>query len=298
MYTVDHLEKRGIKISSVRGDEVIAHCPFHIDAHPSFAANLRKGVFICFACGERGTFRKLGVDQVPKVHWGDFSKLLKTEEVGMIFELPRGFKEIDGKEKESVYLQYLKSRQIDGTAIKRFNIGFCESGIYHDRVVIPFETGFVARTIFDGFRGMLIYGKKHQRYLYPLGLPTSKLLFNFNPTNKYLLLVEGVFDALRLATFGYPATAILGCQLHSIQLERLCLSEAENVFVCFDGDEAGRYGAKIACQQLSKFFKVYQINLPDGLDPGSPSLSIADFRRALGDVQLFSRGVHFDVGFC
>lgn len=297
MYTVDHLEKLGIKVTKQRGDEVIAHCPFHHDRTPSFAANLRKGVFICFACGEKGTFRRLGIDVTPRIHWGDFSKLLRAEEAEMIFELPQGFKGVNFKE-NNIYWQYLHNRQIDRTVIKSFNIGFCESGIYHDRVVIPFETGFVARTIFDGFRGILVYGKKHQRYLYPLGLPTSKLLFNFNPTSKYLLLVEGVFDVLRLASFGYPATAILGCQLHSIQLERLCLSEAENVFVCFDGDEAGRHGAEIACQQLSKFFKVYQINLPDGLDPGSSSLSIADFKGALGEAQLFSRGVHFDVGFC
>lgn len=48
-------ERQGIR----KGDEVQHSCAFHDDAHPSAHFNRAKGVFNCFACGEKGTVFKL-----------------------------------------------------------------------------------------------------------------------------------------------------------------------------------------------------------------------------------------------
>ena len=41
------------------GDETSVLCPFHDDHTPSCSVNAVKGIFLCHACGERGTLREL-----------------------------------------------------------------------------------------------------------------------------------------------------------------------------------------------------------------------------------------------
>ena len=52
-------------------NNVIMRCPFHDDNSPSFAMNIYNGLFICYACGEKGGFRsflyKLGLTR-DEVH--------------------------------------------------------------------------------------------------------------------------------------------------------------------------------------------------------------------------------------
>jgi DNA primase len=59
-----------LDVRSVSGDELVCLCPFHGDSSPSLWANKSKGLWICYACGERGStnslLRKLGMT-VPSV---------------------------------------------------------------------------------------------------------------------------------------------------------------------------------------------------------------------------------------
>ena len=41
------------------GDNFITNCPFHDDKTPSFSIHVQNGYFLCFSCGERGSFSKL-----------------------------------------------------------------------------------------------------------------------------------------------------------------------------------------------------------------------------------------------
>lgn len=53
---LEALESYGIHSKKAGGDNVIALCPFHDDHSPSFCINVQNGLFICYACGEKGTF--------------------------------------------------------------------------------------------------------------------------------------------------------------------------------------------------------------------------------------------------
>jgi len=53
------LERHVVKLR-IRGDEATGSCPLHEDKHPSFSANLSKGVFHCFSCGVSGGVKKFG----------------------------------------------------------------------------------------------------------------------------------------------------------------------------------------------------------------------------------------------
>jgi len=62
------LEGYGVHVRSSWG-EVMTTCPFedHPDSHPSFSANLDKGVWLCQACGKRGnTFTLIVQKEIEK----------------------------------------------------------------------------------------------------------------------------------------------------------------------------------------------------------------------------------------
>ena len=91
------------------------------------------------------------------------------------------------------YIQYLNKRGVSVEDFYRWKIGFCPSGLYRSRVIIPSfsESGdltyFVARSIFEN----------NTKYLNP---PVSKdIIFNelMIDWSKPITLVEGVFDALK-----------------------------------------------------------------------------------------------------
>lgn len=53
---IDYMSRAGCSRIRVSGDEAVATCPFHNDTKPSFAMNLRTGLFICYSahCGVTG----------------------------------------------------------------------------------------------------------------------------------------------------------------------------------------------------------------------------------------------------
>ena len=38
----------------IKGNQIMARCPFHEDNNPSLSINLERGMFHCFGCGVRG----------------------------------------------------------------------------------------------------------------------------------------------------------------------------------------------------------------------------------------------------
>ncbi len=274
--TIDELKGKGIKITRVRGDEVLGLCPFHDDKRPSFVANLSKQVYYCFSCGAKGTFRQLGIKSQRTVFRDSYAKLLELlsgndEDVRMIFGLPSEF--IPISDSCNIYWDYIFSRWITREVVDKFSIGYCRVGNYASRIIVPLDVGFVARSIYNDRDGHFIHGRNFRKYLYPIGLPVSKMLFNYNPESSSCLLVEGVFDVLRLASYGLHSTAIFGCQMSSHQVKMICSSSSiSTVYLCFDADDAGVEGMAEAYQELSRYFgsdQVKMVLLPHGGDPAS-----------------------------
>ena len=289
--SIRELEAAGVKITRVRGGEVLGLCPFHDDTNPSFQANIHKRVFICFSCGAKGSFKELGIQGEPKVYRNAYSNLLKQDSnsiIDEVFSLPREFEPIHSK--EGRFWEYLHGRKITYDTIQSFGIGCCKTGAYAGRIVIPMCTGFIARSIYSGRMGELIHGIPFRKYLFPLSLPTNRILYNFDPDSKTLILVEGVMDAIKLATYGVSATAVLTSKLSGHQCDLICeKSRAKKIFVCFDGDDAGESGADLAAEELSGFFgrsQIHIVRLPEGKDPGSMSEKL--FFRYLDSAQTLS----------
>ncbi len=54
-----------------RGNKVTGSCPWHEDKHPSFSADLSKGVFHCFSCGASGGVKRFA--ELVGEPWGTAS---------------------------------------------------------------------------------------------------------------------------------------------------------------------------------------------------------------------------------
>ena len=254
-----------------RGDEYLCLCPFHDDNTPSMNANLKKNVYHCFACGAKGNLGKRGVVK-PVAHnaYRDLYNKVKNPDSIEHFDLPSAFIRLDERNPSNKFFwDYLiGKRQLTVDVIRRFGIGYTPSGDYADRIILPFETGFLGRSVHDD-KTLELMKVRRERYLYPLGLNVSNFLFNFSVLNNPLILVEGAFDALRLATYGVEATAIFGSNLSDNQIHKLCESGAAQVLLAFDSDDAGDEATHKTTLRLKPYFNdIQRIPLPAGKDPG------------------------------
>ena len=266
--------KNWINVESLRGDEALALCPFHGDTNPSLFISIPKLIYHCFSCGAKGHLKGNQKKQQNKdVHKNVFNDLLDSfysEPKQDDYFLPDHYLPLEpSKYYSKPFWDYLvNQREVVPDTIDKFEIGYCVKGDYTDRIIVPLEMGFVARSIHNEVLTKYITGRE-QRYLYPLGLPKDKLLFNFNPDYDPVILVEGVFDALKLDGFGVNATAILGARVSDSQIEMLCDSNSNTITLAFDSDEAGEQASLLASSQIKKYFdEIKVLELPEGADPG------------------------------
>lgn len=97
-----------------------------------------------------------------------------------------------------------------------------------------------------------------------------------------IMVVEGVFDALAMRSFGRPAIAVGSCNPHVFQLA--CLRRKfDNLTICFDNDFWGHYGAYVASTLLRApvcmpRLKDVSCHLETGADLDLRSVSQSDLR--------------------
>jgi hypothetical protein len=130
-------------------------------------------------------------------------------------------------------MRYLNERGVSYADIVKWKMGYCFDGLYRGRVVIPsFDDDgdsnyFIARS----------YTKDSYKYKNP---PASKdIVFNelFIDWNDDLVLVEGVFDAIRAGN----AVPILGSTLRSdSRLLRKIVFNDTPVYMALDPDAADK----------------------------------------------------------
>jgi len=99
-----------------------------------------------------------------------------------------------------------------------------------------------------------------------LALPLPKPLYGVEgvKSRDEVFVVEGAFDWMTLASWGYPTVALLGTRLG--REGRSYLEKFQRVYLVLDADEEGALSAKRIRRELGKRAKV--VNLPGGVkDP-------------------------------
>ncbi len=227
-------------------DELLFYCPFCKHHKRKLSANLDKGVFKCWICNTRGGLsylvRRFGSFD-NRHNWALITQAIdlssaedmfeeKKEKTEQVIELPKEYFCLARKDRifsSKEPLAYLLSRGISSSDILYYKIGYCDTGKYRKRIIIPSfdENGkcnyFSART----------FGKDWLKYKNP---PVSKnIIFNdlLIDWNNPITLVEGIFDAIKINN----AIPILGSTLNeNSQLFQKIVLKQPKVFLGLDQD--------------------------------------------------------------
>lgn len=145
--------------------------------------------------------------------------------------------------------KYLKERNLSIS-----NLMICVNGKWNNRIIIPYysEEGELIY-----FNGRDITGKSKIKYLGPSkesGVGKGDVLWmsTWPIEGSKVYVTEGEFDAMSLKECGFHSAACGGKNLSSKQIEML---RKYHVIMCYDSDEAGKDGLRIAYNLIKKGLK-------------------------------------------
>ena len=262
------------------GSEYLFTCPFCKHHKPKFSVNLNRGAK-CWVCDwkspdVRRVIRRVGsFDQLQewdaitgRVSLSAFDELFGDYEDVVVEEtikLPDSFISLANRNVSLSSLaarQYLKSRGLTEKDLVNWKIGFCTSGEYANRVIIPsFNMNgevnyFIARA----------YNDDWMRYKNP---PVSRdIVFNelFLDWDSDLTIVEGAFDAI---VAGPNAVPILGSTLNErSKLFQAIVRHDTPIYIALDPD-AEKKSNKLISALLKYDVELYKVDISGYDDVGS-----------------------------
>ena len=232
--------------TSLKGNEQAHHCPFCHHHKKKLQINLETQQWHCWVCDSKGRkiqtlLKRLHVDskKIKKVYeiYGDdyIVSSTTTDEEKVELRLPSEFKSLLKKPKglNPLYkkvVQYAKDRDISKEDIIKYNIGYCDGGIYNNRIIIPSYNSdgrlnyFIARSVFT---------EEKFKYKNP---PVSKNVTIFeNQINwkKPITLTEGVFDALAVKRNAIP---LLGKFIPKTLMDSIYKKGVKEIKIILDKD--------------------------------------------------------------
>jgi DNA primase len=191
----------------------------------------------------------------------------------------------------------LVNRGFSEEILKKYGVGFwSRPGTFmNNRLIFPIRdidgylVGFSGRTIFskEMFEEKQIDYKKwiHGRYYHKFPKKgefyTSSLMYNLFSSKNHLgesrkmVLVEGPLDGYKLSMAGINNwVATFGTHISPAQITLLLSANVNSLYIAYDNDEnlAGQIASSNVKKKASDFFHLYDIELPDGQDPGSLSV--------------------------
>ena len=323
-YPKNYLEeiKLRLKVSQVvgktvklkrRGKEFVGLSPFTTEKTPSFTVSDEKGFYHCFSSGEHGNIFDFLI-KTQSIKFGEAVRQLASQ-AGMqpykftSFDLEKekryqtykdilkDYSDYHHKlvfEKNSIALDYLKTRGISGEAITEFQIGFVpENSDYYNHLLKKFTekeillTGlfyknekykkfinrFHSRIIFPirniigdviAFGGRTIQNTKFAKYInspetefYKKG----KHVFNLDKAksapnnNQEVIIVEGYMDVISIYSSGIKnVVSNSGIALTENQIN-LIWKFFSYPIVCLDGDISGQKAALRIAENLLQYIK-------------------------------------------
>ena len=188
------------------------------------------------------------------------SRVITTTEKSGTIELPKEFKPLFQITEKDILgrhaLAYLKKRGISKHDILKYNIGYCEGGVYSKMIIIPSYSNegklnyFVARN-FDS--------NSNVKYKNP---PLSKNIVPFEVFINWsspLVLCEGPFDALAIKRNAIP---LLGKHIQDNLMKQIVTSTVKQIYIALDKD-AQKDAVKFAELLLNEGKEVYLVDLED-----------------------------------
>ena len=264
-------------------DEYLFSCPYCNHHKKKLSINFAKGYWKCWVCDTRGKsiyriVRKFGTYQ-QRQKWLELEGRLDLNEFENIFAemndvveehtiaLPEEFVSLCNKHlplSSQRPLKYLYSRGLTREDILKWKIGYCGSGRYGGRIIIPSFNNdgnvnyFIARS----------YVGHQRKYLNPMA--EKDIIFNQLSVDwdSPVTLVEGVFDAI---VAGENAIPILGSTLReNTKLFQAIAINDTPVYLALDEDAKKKTG-QIVKNMLQYDIELLEIDTSGCEDVGSMS---------------------------
>jgi hypothetical protein len=202
---------------------------------------------------------------------------------------------VDQLEENHPAVVYLRGRNFDPYVLGRqWSVAFCYDSVLtyvRNRIIIPFFSGgelvgWVARYIGNDVLYDPITNRKIPKYYNMPGFQRKTFAFNFDIASKYktMVIVEGVFDALRTGVY---AVAALGKSVSYEMRQRIISAARQNgedttIVVMLDPDQDRREAvlrekhhiARLADQFREGWSRVVEVYIPSGTDPGDTPSSL------------------------
>ena len=203
--------------------------------------------------------------------------------------------------KSNEAINYLKERNLDGEDIKNFKLGFAEKDekklieycksiditdnefkrlglfsekgnfLFKNKIIFPI-TNFRSEVVGFGGRALDDFGPKYLNSSESSIYKKNRTLF-FLPDflkdvkkNKFAIIVEGYFDVIAFNKLGYNNVASPSGTALTIQQLNQISKYTDEIYLCFDNDEAGIKATKRVVEiknNISKDINLYCILLPE-----------------------------------
>jgi len=252
-----------------KSNEYMFWSPFISHHKPKLQINVQTQKWHCWVSNQGGhnlfqLFKKL---KASKEHFDELVELVgdkkyvkrnTNKEDKKIVRLPNEFKPLwlDGNSiirKHAIV--YLKNRGITLVDVIRYGMGYCEEGLYANRIIVPSYSSdgelnyFVGRDIYEG--GM--------KYKNP---PVSKDVIGldlFINWNEPIILCEGVFDAIAIRRNAIP---LFGKTIPKSLMKKIYEKQVKQIYILLDSD-AIMDSIKMTDSLMKNGIDVYYVNLSE-----------------------------------
>lgn len=254
---------------------VAYHCPLCNHHKPKLEVQLLensegKHKWACWACGAKGqTIRSLfkRIDASPE-YMNELSKYVKSTysdstptNQTIFLDLPKEYKSFinnNTRLAKQAY-SYLKNRGLTPQDILKYNIGYCDGGLYNNMIIIP-SYGNDCRLNY--FTARSFEPEPYVKYRNPMVSRDIIAFEMFINWDLPIILCEGPFDAIAIKRNVIP---LLGKNIQPQLMKKLVESRVQKIYIALDKDAIKK--AIEFCEELLNIGKeVYLVEL-SGKDP-------------------------------
>ena len=252
-----------------KANEYMYWSPFTSHHKPKLQINTQTQKWHCWVSNQGGhklyqLFKKLKAskeqfDELTDLVGGFQSLSSNREKVKEnIVRLPKEFKPLLSNGNSIIAKHsrvYLNNRNVSNGDILRYGIGYCEEGMYSNRVIVPSYNSdgelnyFVGRDIYEG-------GFKYKNP------PVSKDVIGFDlfiNWNEPIILCEGVFDAIAIKRNAIP---LFGKTIPKSLKKKIYEKKVKEIYILLDRDAISD-AIKITDDLMKNGINVYFVSLSE-----------------------------------
>lgn len=270
----------------IEGETFKIICPFHEDVNPSLIVDLNEGTWYCFGCSLSGNalsfvkrkekcndlqaclllckiilkgnefkdsyFKRKDFEQTHSHTSKKFNKEEAEEYRLNSYNYYKNLSKVDWSniqdEDMKEVLSYMKKRGFKENTLNKHKAKYTYNNSYP--LIFPVMQnkvfkGYVCRTINKDI-------EKKRKYLYNKGFKRANCLVGSYKKNcKYLFVVEGFMDKIKLEQFGLKnVVALFGWKASEYQLKMISKINSQYIISVLDNDEKGNLGSDYLKQKL------------------------------------------------